>query len=205
MKLLAITYLTMLSLSSRLVLGLRPSNIQNLGLKNMSKTQLQSSLSEGDLMFGKFRIPKESIFHRSKLSAAFVNLRPIVPGHVLIMPQRLVPLMEDMDSDEYTDLWITVRKVQAALKTKYSCDAFNIAVQDGRAAGQSVPHVHVHILPRTSGDLERNDDIYDSLQEWAPRDELKHEASLDVPEDVARKDRTPQQMAEEAASYKDFF
>ena len=160
---------------------------------------------EGDLLFGKFRIPKESIFHRTEKSAAFVNLRPIVPGHVLVMPQRVAPLLSDLDLDEYVDLWATVRQVQSALQTKLDCDAFNVAVQDGRAAGQSVPHVHVHILPRKNGDFERNDDIYDALQEWAPRDELRQKGSLDVPDDEDRRDRTPKEMADEAASYRPYF
>ena len=57
---------------------------------------------------------------------------------------------------------------QKVLKQQYNCDAFNVAVQDGTGAGQSVPHVHIHILPRYCGDLKRNDDIYNALEEWAP-------------------------------------
>lgn len=100
-------------------------------------------------------------------------------------------------------MWLAVRKVQELLKEQYGCDAFNVAVQDGKAAGQSVPHVHVHILPRKRGDLERNDDIYDELQSWAPRDELRALEKLEVAEDDDRRDRTPEQMAEEAKMYRE--
>jgi bis(5'-adenosyl)-triphosphatase len=90
------------------------------------------------------------------------------------------------------------------LKVKYNCDAFNVAVQDGTHAGQSVPHVHVHVLPRHRGDLERNDDIYDELEAWAPRDEKKSMKipKFDVPEDSERRDRTLKEMAAESAMYK---
>ncbi|KAL3906942.1 MAG: hypothetical protein SGARI_003773 [Bacillariaceae sp.] len=114
------------------------------------------------------------------------------------MPARIVPLMEDLEEEEYTDL------VQAMLKQKYKAKAFNVAVQDGRAAGQSVPHVHVHILPRTSNEsFERNDDIYEALEEWAPRSDMnKAKTSIEVPDDADRVDRTPQMMADEAALYR---
>ncbi|KAG7373956.1 HIT-like domain containing protein [Nitzschia inconspicua] len=156
-----------------------------------------------DMRFGRFVIPKASIFSRTALSAAFVNLRPIVPGHVLIMPQRIVPLMADLTTEEYTDMWLLVRQVQGMLQRHYNATAFNVAVQDGRAAGQSVPHVHVHILPRTKGDFQRNDDIYEALEEWAPRiDMVKERTSIDVPDDKDRVDRTLDMMAEEAATYR---
>lgn len=123
------------------------------------------------------------------------------------MPKRIVAQMKDLTLEEYIHVWTTVRTVQAALSHHYTaCLAFNVAVQDGRAAGQSVPHVHVHILPRCEGDFERNDDIYDQLQEWAPREEGKPPvATLQVPDDNERRDRTPQEMAEEASLYRRAF
>lgn len=153
--------------------------------------------------FGKFLIAPSHVFYRSTLSVAFVNLRPIVPGHVLIVPQRVVARMESLSNEEYIDLWQSVREVQGMLKNHYKATGFNVAVQDGSAAGQSVPHVHVHILPRTDSDFERNDDIYDALEEWAPREKLsQNKPTLAVPEDEDRKDRTFEQMREEAAIYR---
>jgi bis(5'-adenosyl)-triphosphatase len=156
-----------------------------------------------DMRFGQFLIPKASIFACTSLSAAFVNLRPIVPGHVLIMSQRIVPYLADLTTEEYTDLWLLVRNVQAMLQKQYNATAFNVAVQDGKTAGQSVPHVHVHILPRRGGDFTRNDDIYEALEEWTPRNDMvKERTDMNVPEDEDRIDRTPQMMADEAAMYR---
>ncbi|KAL7546559.1 hypothetical protein ACHAWF_009885 [Thalassiosira exigua] len=154
-------------------------------------------------LFGRFKISQSQIFHRSEHTFAMVNLRPLVPGHVLICSARVTPLLSDLDDAEHDDLWRTVRSVQTVLKQQYKCDAFNVAVQDGAGAGQSVPHVHVHILPRYRGDLERNDDIYEQLDDWAPRDEMsKNKPKLDTPDDNERRDRTMEEMENESALYR---
>mmetsp|Transcript_3374 Transcript_3374/g.4878 ORF Transcript_3374/g.4878 Transcript_3374/m.4878 type:complete len:231 (-) Transcript_3374:30-722(-) len=167
-------------------------------------SQSEDNMTAADtLLFGRFKILASQVFHKTEHSFALVNLRPLVPGHVLVVSNRIAPLMDDLHDHEYDDLWRTVRKVQRALKTKYNCDAFNVAVQDGEGAGQSVPHVHIHILPRYRGDLERNDDIYDQLEMWAPREEeAAKKKRLEVPDDSERKDRTVEEMAEEASLYK---
>jgi bis(5'-adenosyl)-triphosphatase len=181
-------------------------------------TTTTTTTTNDDMRFGKFLIPSRHIFYRTPLSAAFVNLRPIVPGHVLVMPKRIVTTMEELSEDEYIDMWKSVRQVQTALRQHFTMDndkntgaadttlAFNVAVQDGRAAGQSVPHVHVHILPRTAGDFERNDDVYDALELWAPREQdvLPEQRTnrIQVAEDKDRVDRTNELMAEEAALYR---
>ena len=158
------------------------------------------------MRFGKFIIPEASIFCRSSRTAAFVNLRPIVPGHVLIVPYKIVPYMADLEDDDYNALWNMVRTVQKALKKAYpQTTAFNVAVQDGKAAGQSIPHVHVHVLPRSGGDFERNDDVYDALEAWAPTEAMascKEKFDISVPDDADRIDRTPQAMSDEASMYR---
>lgn len=168
---------------------------------DISLSDIEGKMTEQQL-FGRFKISPNQIFHRTGHCFAMVNLRPLVPGHVLICSTRVTPLLSDLEEDEYDDLWRTVRVAQNVLKQQYKCDAFNVSVQDGTGAGQSVPHVHVHILPRYCGDLERNDDIYDKLEAWAPRNDMSQKkAKLEVPEDSERRDRTVEEMAEEAAIY----
>jgi len=121
------------------------------------------------------------------------------------MPNRIVPHLEDLSNEEYADLWSLVRTVQSVLKLAYEqTTAFNVAVQDGKAAGQSVPHVHVHILPRKGGDFERNDDVYDALDVWSPTG-VKEKTDIEVPDDADRQDRTQRAMEEEAAAYRRLF
>jgi len=157
------------------------------------------------MIFGRFQIDASQIFYRSAsgLTAGIVNLRPIVSGHVMLVPTRVVPLLSDLTEEEYLDLWGSVRTVQAMLGRHYNCPGFNVAVQDGPAAGQSVPHVHVHVLPRREGDFERNDDVYDELEAWAPRENSAcKQGRLDVPEDDERRDRTMEEMNAESMIYK---
>lgn len=163
--------------------------------------------SNDNMRFGKFIIDSSHIFYRTELSAAFVNLRPIVPGHVLIVSNRIVPTMDQLRDDEYADMWNSVRTVQSILRKHYTdVTAFNVAVQDGKAAGQSIPHVHVHVLPRRGNDFERNDDVYDQLEEWVPKSNIaKHSSKnnkIDVPDDNDRIDRTYEMMKDEASIYR---
>ena len=58
------------------------------------------------------------------------------------------PARRELSAAEADDLWSTVRRVQAAVETAHGASSSEIGVQDGRDAGQSVPHVHVHIIPR---------------------------------------------------------
>ena len=79
---------------------------------------------------------------------AFVNLRPLVPGHVLVTPRRAVMRTAELSPAEADVLWDTVRRVQAVVEAAHGASASEVGVQDGKGAGQSVPHVHVHIIPR---------------------------------------------------------
>ncbi|GMH51938.1 hypothetical protein TL16_g01119, partial [Triparma laevis f. inornata] len=154
--------------------------------------------------FGPFTIPSETVFHSTTLSTAFVNLRPIVPGHVLICPKRSGVLrMQDLSEAEYLDLWSTVRTVQSMIESTHSATGSNVAVQDGKSAGQSVPHVHVHVLPRKGGDFESNDDVYEEIEGWGPwKGQLGGGDKMEVPDDADRKDRTIETMIEEATRYR---
>lgn len=183
----------------QIIITMSSNSVDNLANKDIPQPQT-SVKSDTHQLFGRFRISSNQIFHRTIHTFALVNLRPIVPGHVLVCSNRVIPLLSDLEDEEYEDLWKSVRIVQQVLKHQYNCDAFNIAVQDGKGAGQSVPHVHVHILPRYVGDFERNDDIYDQLEEWAPRG---NNTSGEKPKlHSERKERTVEEMAEEAAIYK---
>ncbi|KAK9840131.1 hypothetical protein WJX74_003913 [Apatococcus lobatus] len=122
------------------------------------------STTEESYSFGQFDISKSESFAQSKLSFAFVNLKPIVPGHVLVSPQRVVPRFGQLKPEEIGDLWVLASKVGQAVEKHFEADSLTFAIQDGPAAGQSVSHVHIHILPRRAGDFERNDQVYDAIE-----------------------------------------
>ena len=144
---------------------------------------------------------------------AFVNLKPILPGHVLVSPRREAPRLSDLSQDETIDLFLTVQRVGRIVEHVFHASSLNIAMQDGVDAGQSVPHVHMHIIPRKAADLEArggNDAIYGML-EGEEGDVGKHlkERDGDVSgdrerpkmpkvDDASRMPRTEEEMAAEA-------
>jgi bis(5'-adenosyl)-triphosphatase len=100
------------------------------------------------------------------LSFALVNLKPILPGHVLVSPRRCVPRVADLTPAEAVDLFLTVRRIGRMVERVFEASSLNIAIQDGLNAGQSVPHVHAHLIPRRGADLDARggkDAIYSML------------------------------------------
>ncbi|KAF9734360.1 hypothetical protein PMIN06_011796 [Paraphaeosphaeria minitans] len=115
------------------------------------------------IKFGAFVVTNQ-VFHLTPLSYALVNLKPLLPGHVLVSPRRLVPRIHDLSAAEVQDLFLTVQRVSRTIERVFGASALNIAVQDGEDAGQSVPHVHAHIIPRKKQDLPRPDAIYGMME-----------------------------------------
>ncbi|WPG99400.1 Hypothetical protein R9X50_00221400 [Acrodontium crateriforme] len=115
------------------------------------------------IKFANFNVTSQ-VFHVTPHSFALVNLKPLLPGHILVSPLRVVPRLSDLSAAETTDLFLTTTKLQRTLARVYKAEAFNVAVQDGQAAGQSVPHVHVHVIPRKSGDGGEGDKVHEWLE-----------------------------------------
>ncbi|EOA83815.1 Dinucleoside triphosphate hydrolase [Exserohilum turcicum] len=116
--------------------------------------------------FGSFVVTSQ-VFHVTRLSFAIVNLKPLLPGHVLVSPRRVVPRFNDLSTAEVHDLFATVQRVSRMVERVFDASSLNIAIQDGVDAGQSVPHVHAHIIPRHKDDLHDRggtDAIYGMLE-----------------------------------------
>lgn len=115
--------------------------------------------------FGTFLVNPQ-VFHLTPHTFALVNLKPLLPGHVLVSPLRPVPRLSDLTSPEITDLFLTVQRIGRTVQRVYHASALNIAIQDGEAAGQSVPHLHAHVIPRHAADLDHkggSDAIYEMM------------------------------------------
>jgi len=85
-------------------------------------------------------------------AVAFPDAYPVAPGHTLVVPRRHVASVFDLSAGEYASLWSVVAAVRRRL-TADGCPAFTIGVNDGPAAGQTVSHAHVHVIPRRAGDV----------------------------------------------------
>ncbi|EAL93464.1 hypothetical protein KXX16_001461 [Aspergillus fumigatus] len=126
---------------------------------------MSAALKGAQIYFGPFLVTSQ-VFHLTPLSFALVNLKPILPGHVLVSPRRRVPRVADLTAAETSDLFLTVQRVGRMVERVYGASSLNIAVQDGPEAGQSVAHVHAHIIPRKRADLDHRggmDAVYDLL------------------------------------------
>lgn len=86
---------------------------------------------------------------------AFLDIFPMRPGHTLVIPRRHVVRVAELDGAESSALFAMVARVASAVREAIPCDDVNLVVNDGPAANQSVPHVHVHVIPRIRGDLGR--------------------------------------------------
>ncbi|WP_057802597.1 HIT family protein [Pediococcus stilesii] len=82
------------------------------------------------------------------LAASFLDLYPVSKGHTLIVPKRHVRQIWSLTEDERHAIFELVEKNKAILDQKYHPDGYNIAINSGAAAGQSVFHCHVHLIPR---------------------------------------------------------
>ena len=79
---------------------------------------------------------------------------PVSPGHMLVIPSEHVTDYRNLTEHQRVILWDMVDKAIKFLTEKYHPDGFNIGINCGDAAGQSVPHVHIHVIPRYNGDVD---------------------------------------------------
>lgn len=94
------------------------------------------------------------ILAENQLALAFYDKFPVNTGHVLIIPKRHIETIFDATNYEIlaiNDLIIEVRKI---LEEKYNPDGYNIGVNVGSAGGQTIFHLHYHVIPRYIGDIE---------------------------------------------------
>ncbi|KAI8574142.1 hypothetical protein RHMOL_Rhmol01G0331500 [Rhododendron molle] len=184
-----------------------------------SSTYTRSKMESEHYTFGPYKISFKEVFYSTDLSFAMVNLRPVLPGllarlmlcNVCIdglfkftaphtplvhLSGREVKRFADLTAEETSDLWLTAQKIGKLLEHHHKASSLTFTIQDGPQAGQSVPHVHIHILPRKGGDFQENDEIYDAID--GKEKELKQNLDLDK----ERKDRSFEERAEEAEEYR---
>ena len=78
---------------------------------------------------------------------------PVTEGHSLVVPKKHVASIYELSADEQAALWALVAEARQWLQDQSHPDGFNIGVNDGAAAGQTVAHAHIHVIPRRTGDV----------------------------------------------------
>lgn len=100
------------------------------------------------------RIEAGSVALTSRFASAFPDGFPLNPGHTLVVPRRHIADFFELDDEEQADVWHLVATVRRTLSQHEAPAGFNIGINVGAAAGQTVGHAHVHVIPRYAGDVE---------------------------------------------------
>ena len=133
------------------------------------------------MKFGHIIIDDKIIFYKRKLVFAFTNLKPFLPGHVLLVPTRVEKSYSNLTETEAIEMWVSAKNIAENLKKYYHTNSVQISIQDGKDAGQTVEHCHIHLIPIPEGYKSKGVDNDD------------------------RKARTLEEMIQEAEIYKQNF
>ncbi len=100
------------------------------------------------------RLEKIEILLENELSKAFFDRYPVNEGHVLVIPKRHLTNLFEASLEEMISLWKLCEEVKEELNKRFQPDGFNLGINIGEAAGQTIFHAHVHIIPRYQGDVK---------------------------------------------------
>ncbi|WP_257457777.1 HIT family protein [Archangium lipolyticum] len=100
------------------------------------------------------QVPRERWVASNRLAFAIRDANPVSPGHTLVIPHRLVATWFEASQEEQHALFELVDEVRRELDTSHRPDGYNVGFNVGEAAGQTVFHLHVHVIPRYRGDME---------------------------------------------------
>ncbi len=96
-------------------------------------------------------IPSFKVYE-DDLVLAYLDINPFAKGHTLVIPKRHAADIVEADDEMLASVIVRVRKIAAHVKEVLGCDGFNVLQNNGEAAGQTVRHLHFHIVPRWKGD-----------------------------------------------------
>jgi diadenosine tetraphosphate (Ap4A) HIT family hydrolase len=99
-------------------------------------------------------LPTERIIDSNVFGITIRDGFPVSPGHTLIIPKRHFGSWFESTDEEQIGLMELLTKAQKVLEKEFSPNGYNIGINDGPAAGQTVPHLHMHLIPRYKGDVE---------------------------------------------------
>ena len=141
-----------------------------------------SSIKKNKVMkFAQYPIDEKIIFYKRKLVCAFINYKPFLPGHVLLVPTRIEKSYSNLTETEAIEMWISAKNIAENLKKYYHTNSVQMSIQDGKDSGQTVDHCHIHLIPIPEGYKSKGVD------------------------NDNRKERTLEDMAQEAEIYKQNF
>ncbi|QSX00696.1 HIT family protein [Haloterrigena alkaliphila] len=112
------------------------------------------------------------VVYEDETTMAFLDANPLAPGHTLVIPKDEYERLNDVPDDVATDLYATIHRMVPAVEDAVDADATTVAFNNGEEAGQEVPHVHCHIVPRFEDDDHGPIHFLFDGQQDLPDDEL---------------------------------
>lgn len=110
--------------------------------------------SSSDCVFCKIvshAIPAQ-IVHEDQNTVAFLDIAPRSAGHTVVISKTHAPTLLELPESQIAPLFLTVKRLTGILQNTLHCDGFTIGINHGEEAGQTVNHLHIHIMPRFKGD-----------------------------------------------------
>ena len=98
--------------------------------------------------------PSRRLIIKGKLGFAAWDRHPVSDGHFLVIPYRHFASYFEINDEEREELWSLVASGKSIVDAKYNPDGYNIGINVGKWAGQSIYHLHIHVIPRYKGDVE---------------------------------------------------
>ncbi len=95
--------------------------------------------------------PAHKVYEEEK-AVAFLDIHPSAPGHTLIIPKAHVARVEDLPEKDAAALFMALHRLVGPIQAAVDAPASTIGINNGRESGQEVPHVHIHVIPRSRGD-----------------------------------------------------
>ncbi len=111
-------------------------------------------------------IPSYKVYE-DDYTIAFLDINPVNPGHTLVVPKQHFINIEEADEETLCQVIKVVKKIGLSLKENFSAEGYNVQVNNNLVAGQVVPHLHFHIIPRLLGD---------GMELWQQKKYLDNEA-----------------------------
>lgn len=96
-------------------------------------------------------IPSTAVYEDDDFKA-ILDVNPAARGHVIILPKNHAAHIYELPDEDASKIMIVAKKIATAIEKAYHCDGVNILQNNGEAAGQTVFHLHVHVIPRFKGD-----------------------------------------------------
>ena len=100
------------------------------------------------------KVEKDRIVYQDSTWIAIYDKYPVSKGHVLVIPKRHCETYFDLNFIELESIGVTIGVVKRLLDMKFNPDGYNIGINCGEAAGQTVKHCHIHVIPRYNGDMK---------------------------------------------------